>query len=217
MKRIIFSFISLLFSLSVFAQSGWVEDKTAQGVMEKLSKKLNNTVSLSADVLMITENKTSEAKDERKVNVLISDNKYRILFGNHEIYCNGILTWHYNKDVQEVTLSVADPSETEQLNLPKIISEWEKNYRAKLIREEENKGVIYQVIDLTPKKKQDYYKIRLIINKNKQEINTAQFHYFDGESVSYVFQSYKTNPKINPFDFTFDVSANPSVSVIDLR
>ena len=197
--------------------SGWVEDKAAQEIMSKLSKKFTNVTSISAEIKMITENKTEKTKDEKKVSVLVEGNKYRLTFGNQLVYCNGAHLWIYNKDAQEVTLSYADTTETQQFNLPKIISDWSKNYRPKLIREEETNAGIQQIIDLTPKKRQDYHKIRLIINKNKQEITQAQFHYFDTTTQTYTFQTYKTNPKTTPEDFIFNTSAHPTVEIIDIR
>jgi len=209
--------LSVCFSLSLQAQGGWVEDKTAQEIMSKLAKKLTNVTAISADITMITESKTENTKDERKINALISNNKYRLLFGNQSVYCDGKSVWHYNNDVNEVTLTVADSTEMQQINLPKIISEWEKNYRAKFIREEEQNKITSLILDLTPKKRQDFHKIRLVINKNKQEIQRMQFHYFEGETVSYIFNSYKTNPTTNTSDFVFNSSMHPSAEIIDLR
>lgn len=218
MKHIILIISAVLFSLSLQAQTGnWVEDKPAQEIMSKLAKKLTNVTAISADITMITENKTENTKDERKVNALVSNNKYRLIFGNQSVYCDGKLVWHYNKDVNEVTLTIADSAEMQQINLPKIISEWDKNYRAKFIREETEKGVTYQVLDLTPKKRQDFHKIRLVINKNKQEIQRMQFHYFESETVFYIFDSYKANPTVKASDFVFDASAHPSAEIIDMR
>ena len=219
MKRLFFIISAIFFAISLQAQTGgnWVEDKQAKEIMSKLAKKLANVTAISADITMTTENKTEKTKNEQKITALVSNTKYRLLFNSQAVYCDGKSVWHYNKAANEVTLTVADSTEMQQINLPKIISEWGKNYRAKLIREEEQSGGIVQILDLTPKKRQDYHKIRLILNKNKQEIQQMQFHYFEGEIVSYVFSSYKTNPKITASDFVFDASAYPSAEIIDLR
>jgi outer membrane lipoprotein-sorting protein len=94
-----------------------------------------------------------------------------------------------------------------------MIKTYSKDFRPKLIREEETN----YVIDLIPKKSTNVSKIRIISNKTSNRLKEMTIHVRGGNTYQITFSSYKPNQATKTNDFTFPVQTYPQVEIIDLR
>ena len=203
MKRISLIIVALL---SVFALSAQDVDGGATPILKKLASKYAAYSSMKIDYTY---------KCEKNGKVL--DSKYTFEFGNQTSFCDGKTLWNYQKDVNEVSIFEYIEEEDNLLNPAKILSDWDKEYRAKFIREENENNKVVQIIDLMPLKSSSFYKIRLKIDKAKQEIISITAFEKDNTTYSYHIDKLVVNTTIDDASFTFDMSKHPGVDVNDMR
>ena len=212
MKKLFLLIILITISgLSAFSQrevkDGLVIDKQAQKLITDVSSKLKTESPISF-------NFTQKSKQSTETGTIkLSGNKYTATFLGNTIYCDGKSISIYQKEINEVTINSIEDAGNEILNISKFISEANTKFRPKLIREEKGN----YIIDLTPKTKSEYTKIRLIVNKQTTRISSMEINYKGGSSYSYTISNYKTKVKSKDSDYSFNNKEYPSVNVVDLR
>ena len=118
---------------------------------------------------------------------------------------------------EEIGITATVEEEDNLLNPAKILSGWDKEYRAKFIREDTEKNRLVQIIDLMPRNSSSFYKIRLTIDKAKQEIVSISAFEKDNTVYSYYIDKLTVNTPIDDASFTFDVKKYPNVEINDMR
>lgn len=202
--------------LSVFALAAQDVDGGATAILKKLSGKYVAYSTIKIDYTYKCE-KNNKVLDSKSGVMTIKGDKYTFVFGNQTSYCDGKTLWNYQKDVNEVSIFEYIEEEDNLLNPAKILSDWDKEYRAKFIREENENNKVVQIIDLMPLKSSSFYKIRLKIDKAKQEIISITAFEKDNTSYSYHIDKLVVNTTIDDASFTFDLSKHPGVDVNDMR
>lgn len=212
MKRIIL-LLTLIFGGSLFAQN---TDGGATPILQSLAKKYQAFTSMSIEYTY------KAVKDKKTIasltgKVAIKGKKYYMTFDDQIFYCDGVTMWNYQKSSNEVSVYTYDESDDDILNPAKMLGNWQKDYTAKFIREEVEAGKSLQIIDLTPKKTQSYYKIRLFVDKNKNEIVRCAVYEKDNTIYTYYFDKFVSNATINDSQFIFDATKHPGVEINDMR
>lgn len=217
MKKILLAIAALLFFIPLRAQISHTQagdiDEAASAILKTASNKLNGKA-VSFTVTMI--NKNSEKKETARMsaNVLYCKGKYRVEQERQVLYGDGQSVWHWNKDVGEVTVSKIVDGDDDLMNPAKLLSNYKKNYKEKLIRVDDDGTA---VIDLTPKKSKSYHKIRILVGEKTGIIKSMELHNYDGSRGEYRVSNFKQGVKTTDKDFMFDQQANPAVEVIDMR
>lgn len=217
MKKLVLTLIMLAAGMAASAQithtpNGAV-DKNAEQILTKAAQKFAGE-GVSFTVTMINKNAEKRETARQKADVLYSRGRYRVSFGDNIIYCDGNATWHLNKEVNEVTVNKMSESEDDLMNPAAILSNYNKNFKVKFIRQEANGNAI---IDLTPKKGKSYYKIRVIVNANTGVLQRMEMHNYDGSCGEYIVSNFKSGVKVSDADFIFPGNKYPNVEVIDMR
>lgn len=194
-------------------QKGFVDEK-AKGILTKAKNKITASKGISFTSQIIIKDQEKKEKSRQKANVLLSGNKYHILVENHVFYCNGTTVWHHNKETNEVVINNIEKEEDNILNPAKLFENYEKNFKAKYIRENED-GTL--VIDLTPVKGKEYHKIRLLIDKKTYQLKNMAMYYYDSSQTEYTIDQYRTDVKSAEADFVFNLAENKGVEIIDMR
>lgn len=212
MKRYIF-LILLLFGGTLAAQD---TDGGATPILQSLAKKYQALTSMSIDYTY------KAVKDKKTIATLtgkvsIKGKKYLMSFDDQTFYCDGVTMWNYQKSSNEVSIYTYDESDDDVLNPAKMLGNWQKDFTAKFIREEVEAGKSLQIIDLTPKKGQSYYKIRLFIDKNKKEIVRCAVYEKDNTIYTYYFDKFVSNTPLSDTLFVFDAAKYPGVETNDMR
>jgi len=221
MKKTVMITIFGLCTGVIFAQQTMQTNKFQNAesinILKELQKKIATYTSISVSFTFRSE-KGEKLIDEIKGTTLIKGDKYVLKTNQQQIYCNGINVWNYLPEQKEVTISLYDKEDDSQIMNPlKIIQNYEKSYKSDFIRETIEKGVLIQVIDLTPLKPTSYYKVRLILDKNKKQI--MRFTVYEKEGIQYVYvvNKFEVNQNLSDDQFVFDPSKYPNVEIIDIR
>jgi outer membrane lipoprotein-sorting protein len=222
MKRtgVLMIIVELFFYLA-FAQSPdqtrKFQDTEAMTILKELQKKLTSYSDISIDFAFRSE-KNEQFIDEIKGTTLIKGNKYLLKTEQQYIFCNGVNLWNYLPEQKEVTLSLYDKEDDFQMINPfDMIQNYEKHFKSNFIREGIEKGVLVQVIDLTPLKASSYYRIRLVLDKNKKQLMRLTVYEKEGIQYTYTVNKFTVNQNISEGQFSFDAAKYPGVELIDIR
>jgi outer membrane lipoprotein-sorting protein len=143
---------------------------------------------------------------------------YKLEIPGQIVWCDGNCIWNYLPANGEVSINPYEEEGGEiTLNPLKVMADYEKYYRSAFIRESAEKGIIVQTIDLYPKQVQSFYKIRLVIRKDKLTPLRAAIHEKNGRVDTYHFDKILMNPKIESGFFRFNAAEHPNVEIIDMR
>jgi outer membrane lipoprotein-sorting protein len=225
MKRL---FIYILLSTLTIATAFAQKDADAKVILNKLSKQYRSYDAVKTDFTLTIDNQQANVK-ETQTGTLISrskTNKYKVtLYAagkakptvTQDIISDGKNQWTFLKDANEVQLSTADNSE-EGFNPSQIFTMYEKGYKYIYTSQQKIAGKIYQVIDLTPEdSKKSFFKVRLLIDKVKNQLYSAQIFDKNGSTYTYALRTFTPNYKVAETAFVFDKKAYPGVEVVDLR
>lgn len=202
--------------LSVFALSAQDVDGGATPILKKLAAKYAAYSTMKIDYTYKCE-KNDKVLDSKSGTMTVKGDKYTFVFGNQTSYCDGKTLWNYQKDVNEVSIFEYIEEEDNLLNPAKILSGWDKEYRAKFIREDTEKNRMVQIIDLMPRNSSSFYKIRLTIDKVRQEIISISAFEKDNTTYSYYIDKLVVNTPLDDATFVFDLQKHPDVDVNDMR
>jgi len=220
-KQIVFLGIIAIIQCTVSAQAptetNKYKDATSTEILKNLQKKINSYTDISMDFVFETQ-KNGKFVDEIKGTTLIKKNKYLFQTAQQSIFCDGVNVWNYLPEQKEVTISLYDKNDDSQmLNPMSLINNYEKQYKSTFIKETMEKGVLIQIIDLTSIKATSYYKVRLVINKSKNQIMRFTVHEKDGTQYTYTIEKFLVNQALPDSRFVFDAAKYPNTEVIDIR
>ena len=213
MKQITAFLLMLTLTVAGVAQK---TDGGANAILQELDSKYKAFTTMKI-------NYTYKAEKEKKNLAaltgvaLIKGDKYYITFDDQVFYCDGTTMWNYQKSTNEVSIYDYEESDDDALNPAKLLATWSKDFMAKFIREDNEKNRTVQIIDLTPKKGQSYYKIRLVVDKEKKEIVRTSIYEKDNTIYTYYFDTFTTNTAMDDSTFKFNKSKYPGVEVNDMR
>ena len=219
-KTVIIMLLSLCVSIA-FAQqptqTSKYQNTESTEILKELSKKITAYKSININFTFRSE-KNDKLVDEIKGSTLIKGDKYVLKTNQQEIYCDGINLWNYLPEQKEVTISLFDKEDDSQMMNPvRMIQNYEKSYKSDFIKETIEKGVLIQIIDLTPLKPTSYYKVRLILDKNKNQIMRLTVYEKQDMQYIYVVNKFDVNQNLSDSQFVFDSAKFPNIEIIDIR
>lgn len=202
----------------VLGNAGFAQyDPKALEILDAMSKKYKEMSGFKAKFSFTLESPSSNINETSEGEITVKGAKFRLKIGGQEIYNNGTTVWTYVKENNEVNISDYDPADDE-MNPAKIYSMYKKGYKYMLVEEKIEEGKTYQIIDLVPEdKNQQYFKIRLQINKTDYTLKSWKVFEKNGNRYLYSVKSFEPNLKLEDGSFNFDKSKYPKVEVIDLR
>ncbi|MDR1847690.1 MAG: outer membrane lipoprotein carrier protein LolA [Bacteroidales bacterium] len=220
MKRFITITLSILtISLPAFSQreikNGVVIDHTAEKIVKNIVGKLKSESPMSFDFTfkVIDDGKTIQ---EEKGSFLSNGDKFKVQTDNFEDYSDGTNIWHFFKAENEVEVSNVDDGGS-MFNFPNLISTYIKDFRPKLIRQQQQGNLTYNILDLNPTKKSNIMKARITAEKNTNRISEIILYTADNRTYTYTLANYKVKLKPSAADFVFPKEKFPQAQIIDLR
>ncbi|NLJ82919.1 MAG: outer membrane lipoprotein carrier protein LolA [Bacteroidales bacterium] len=194
-----------------------IKDDESVAVLAVVQKKLKTIQTAEIKFSLRTE-KDNKTMDIIKGNLWLKGDKYKLQVPAQHIYCDSVNVWSYLPNQNEVSISPYDPSDEENaINPIKLINNYKKYYRSVFVRETTEKGLITQIIDLYPLQKSSFFKVRLVIDKNKSEILRISISEYNGYTYTYGFDTFIKNPKLNNSLFIFNPNQYKDIEVIDMR
>ncbi len=218
MKKIFCSVMLLFAVTTMFAQTtgSKVNDTQSTAILDALQKKIT---SYSSAIIQfkLREEKNDKVLSELSGTLYLKGNKYMLNTKDQQIFCNAKDVWTYLPAQNEVSITTFDSTDSDNLNPLQLVKEYKKSYRSTFIREEVQRGVMVQIVDLTPLKASSIGRVRLIIDKNKKQLLKTEILEKDGTTYNYIIEKLTVNQTIDDSKFIFKTSQYPNVDVIDMR
>lgn len=204
--------------LAFFAQAAFAQyDAKALEILEAMSKKYKAYTSFEANITSSMTNETEGIKEEFKGKITVKGDKFRLAMEDQEIINNGTTVWTYLPAAKEVNIDNYDP-ESDEINPSKIYELYKKGFKYLYIEDVTEGGVLCEVVDLVPEKKDaQYFKIRMNIGKKDRSIQSWTMFDRSGNRYKYTITKFVPNVAIADAFFTFDPKKYPGVEIIDLR
>ncbi|MEP2670379.1 MAG: outer membrane lipoprotein carrier protein LolA [Cyclobacteriaceae bacterium] len=213
MKKSLFTLIFILTGTLLFAQY----DPKALEILEAMSAKYKSLTSFEANLTSSLTNDTDGIHEEFKGKITVKGDKFKLLVDDQEIINNGTTVWTYLPSAEEVNIDNVDP-DTDEMNPSKFYIMYKKGYKYLYLEDQMDGGVLCEVVDLVPEKKDaQYFKIRMNIAKKDKSIQSWTMFDKSGNRYKYAISKFVPNVKVDDSFFTFDPKKYPGVEVIDLR
>ncbi|HPF00489.1 MAG TPA: outer membrane lipoprotein carrier protein LolA [Bacteroidales bacterium] len=212
MKKIFL--IAFVFASTIFNASAQTDTK-AKAILDALSAKLDALETMKFEFSYTMTNTAENINETKTGSIYIKDDKYRLYIADQLIICDGTTIWTILKEDKEVQINSVDP--TNQNTPNKMLTSYNKNYKAKFIKEAPKAGIIMQTLDLTPLTAQSFYKVRLEINKSKNMVYSSTIYDKNGTTYTYLVTNFIENPKVFESRFTFNKADYPDYSINDMR
>ena len=224
MKNICFFFFCFLFATTASAQSAQfakeTSDPAARAILEKLRTKYEAYKSVEADFKLTIEI-PEEEEEVQNGNLAQKGEQYRMTLDNQAIYCDGKTLWLYLKSNNEVQVNDVDDfeEEDEMLSPKDLLRIYEKeDFIYGLTNDGFENGVAIQQIEFKPTDKDsEYAKMRLTVDKKKNQIMRIKAFAVDGARYTMEVKKFKPNLTYKPADFIFNPKNFPGIHVEDLR
>ena len=217
-----------LLGLAVISTASAQNDPKAKAILSDVSNKYKTYTNIKTD-FTYTLNNPKAGVNESMTGTLYAkakSNKYKVLLYkkdngksavNQELISDGKTQWTYLKKDNEVQVNQVDNS-NEGMNPAQLFTIYEKGFKYNYNGEEKVGGSTYQVIDLTPTDaKKQIFKVRLMIDKAKKQIYSAEIFDKGGSKYKYTLKSFMPNTTVPETTFAFDAKKYPGVEVVDLR
>ena len=211
MKILALTFLILLSNpLQTFAQ-----DKKAESVLNKVSKKMKALKCFYVEFNSIVKNKSNGKAENKNGSGWVKGNKYNASFAGNTIISNGMKTWTIIKEDKTVYESDAN-NDGESINPKKIMTIWETGFKNKYEKEEVLNGEAVHVINLFPKNpsKSEFSSIIIYISKSSNSMKKAIMKSKDGTTITYSVTKFQENPSIKDTKFVFEKKNYPGYPVI---
>jgi outer membrane lipoprotein carrier protein len=204
-----------LISVSHFAFGQY--DPKALEILDAMSKKYKSIPAFEANISYTLTNETEKVNEEFKGKIIVKGDKYKLMLPEQEVINNGATTWTYLPEAKEVNIDNYDPN-SDDLNPSKFYDIYKKGFKYLYLEDKTEGGVVCEVVDLVPEKKDaQYFKVRMNIVKKDKSIQSWTMFDKGGNKYKYTITKFAPNTGINDNLFTFDVKKYPGVEVIDLR
>ncbi|MBX2968414.1 MAG: outer membrane lipoprotein carrier protein LolA [Cyclobacteriaceae bacterium] len=213
MKKYAIALLLALFAKASIAQY----DPKALEILEAMSKKYKAFTSFEANITSSMTNDVEGIKEEFKGKITVKGDKFRLAMDDQEIINNGTTVWTYLPAAKEVNIDNYDP-DADEINPSKIYELYKKGFKYLYLEDQTENGVLCEVVDLVPEKKDaQYFKIKMNIGKKDRSIQSWTMFDKSGNKYKYSITKFTPNVAVADAFFTFDPKKYPGVEVIDLR
>jgi outer membrane lipoprotein carrier protein len=213
MKKPIFLILLVCSAGRLFAQY----DPKALEILEAMARKYKVIPTFEANFSYTLTNDVEKINEEFKGKMTVKGDKYKLSLPEQEVVNNGSTIWTYLPDAKEVNIDNFDPN-SDDLNPSKFYDIYKKGYKYLYLEDKTEGGVVCEVVDLVPEKKDaQYFKVRMNIVKKDKSIQSWVMFDKAGNRYKYLITKFTPGVKVEDNFFTFDVKKYPGVEVIDLR
>lgn len=214
----LFSIFTFLLSLLGF-QTGdkQLNDPKAKVLLDAVSKTYRSFSSIEADIALTTTNPAQNKTTTQNGYVYLKGEKYKMVMGKQEVFCDKQSVWTYLKDINEVQINDYEANK-EDITPSNMFTIYQNDFNYMMNGEEVIDKTNCSVVDLMPKdKSKPFFKVRIWIDKNAKYIKRMKV--FDKNGTHYIYQVTSFNSKANLEDsiFKFDAGKHPGVHIEDLR
>lgn len=200
------------------SSSSGKNDPKAKVVLDGVSKRFKSLKSVIANFVLKVEGANNSVSDTKKGSVYVKGSKYKVIMDGQEIISDNKTSWTYAKDVNEVTISNVDHSNSSMTPAKIFTNFYDKDFLYRLNGETTEKGKVLQNIELTPTdKSKNFFKVLVDVDKKNQTLARMKVFEKNGNRYTYEITNFTPNGAVKDDLFTFDAKKYPNVEVVDLR
>lgn len=192
--KIYFSGLLLIFCASTMRAQSAQADK----IIKAAESKFNGLQDISAKFKYTLNNPNLKKPIVKEGKIDFAKNKYRIVFPDEEIYCNGRYVWIVLKEDEEITKSNFDPEEG--LSPQKVF----KVYQDTKSKYDGLEGSLHKITLFSNNDKSDIWKTEVWVDKSSSMVNKSKMYARNGSTYEYSMQSIKTNSGLGSGAFSYD-------------
>ncbi|UKN02539.1 outer membrane lipoprotein carrier protein LolA [Paracrocinitomix mangrovi] len=209
--------ISIIAALFLFTFAGIAQDDAkANEVLKKASEKMEGykTLKIKFGVTITT---PDEDPISQKGVIKIKGDKYHLDITDQEVFCDGVNITTYLKEDNECYKSKVEDQEEDMMSPEELLTIWEKGYKKKYDGEQEYAGEQCHVIFLYPTnpKESKFHTVKLLINKNSNEVVYVYLKGKDGTNMKYKLVEMERDVEMPDQIFEFDPAQHPGVECFD--
>ena len=216
MKKLLVYMIALSFTSLLSAQEADKGDKKSNEILDRLTKKTEAYKTIKAQFSYIMKNVDAGIDEKTEGTLLVKGDKYRLLIAGQVVISDGITSWTYIKDAEEVQINSVDNSE-ESITPNKLLTSYNKEYKSKFVKETFQYGTTVNIIDLTPLEGKSFSSVTVVIDKAKDQLLDITIFDKNGSTYSYIINKFEPDVPINDSQFTFNKSEFPDADIVDMR
>ncbi len=191
-------------------------DPKADKIIKSSRKKMNGYNDMTSDFIWTMENKaTQQAPSVKKGKIYIKKDKYKIVFQEREMFCDGKNLWDYLKKEKEVNLSKNNPKEG--MNFQKVFKMYDEGMKIKYDAIDIIGGSNTHKMTLFPIQEKEFFKVELWIEAQTENIRRIKIHNRNGTTHQFEMNSIVVNTNLTDDFFIFDINKYPGVELVDLR
>lgn len=194
-------------------------DPAAKKVLDKIRKKYDAYKTLDAKFTLTIE-VPGEPKQVQKGSIAQDGKKFRLEMNDQTVVSDGVTTWAYQKNLNEVQINKADPNDANSLMSPKeLLGRYQKGDFLYAITDKVTEaGKLLTLIEFKPKgKNSEYSKLRIAIDEKAGTIYSVKGFAKDGSRYTFVITSLAPNKALPAAQFVFDPKQYKGIRVEDLR
>lgn len=193
-------------------------DPAAKKVLDAVSAKFKTFKSVKAGFNYKVESSAGKALSNKTGTIQMKATKYRVSFGDQEIFCDGKTVWSYDKSSNEVTVSDLDNASGAITPQKLFTNFYDNDFLYKMNGEKKTGAKTLQEIEMTPTdKSKPFHKVFVMVDKTAQTLYSTKVLEKAGNRYTYTVSNMTTNGTIADTQFTFDKAKYPGVEVVDLR
>ncbi|WP_428668280.1 LolA family protein [Runella sp.] len=206
-----FLVIALLFASSfLHAQN----DKRATAILDAMSNKYKTMTSFKVAFTYTNEG----SKETLKGDATVKGTKFRLKMAGQEIFNDGKVMTTYIKESNEATVNNYDPKEVGDIDPTKVYTIYKKGYKYVFIEEVTESGKVYEVVELSPEKKESKIsKVQIKVDKKDKSVKSWKVIQRSGQRLTFKVDKFTPNVAVEEKFFAFDPTQYKGVEVIDLR
>jgi outer membrane lipoprotein-sorting protein len=211
MRKIVFV-TALFLSHVLYSQT----DKRAATILDAMGKKYKSMTSFR--VAFTYTNEGASSQDNYKGEATVQGTKFRLKMAGQEIFNDGKLMTTYIKETNEANVTNYDPKEVGDVDPTRIYTAYKKGYKYLFVEETTEKGRVYEVVELSPEKKDTKVtKIQIKIDKKDKSVRSWKVVQKNGQRLVFKVDKLTPNVPVNDKYFAFDKVQYPDVEMVDLR
>lgn len=208
--------VTFIFALAALSFTSFGQDAKAQGILDKLSKKIKDQKSFYVEFSSSTSNGSTDSQSAFSGKGWVKGDKFYASFGDNTVISNGIKTWTIIKEEKTVYVTDAEEDDEESINPKKLMTIWETGFKNKYTKQTTINGEAVHQINLTPKATgTDYTYLVLYISVSTNELKRVIMSMKDKTKITYNLKKFTSNPTIEDSKFVFDETKYPGYTKID--
>jgi outer membrane lipoprotein-sorting protein len=217
MRKALFVFVLIGVGLVLASmQDPKVSDRRARDILDAAAKKIQSYRTIKIN-FSFTEAEEGRDGVVRRGRVWLKGDKYHLRFAGQEVFSDGVTKWTYIRDAEEVHITALNAGDDELANPLALLRNYNDRFTVRLIREETYNGKRVDVVDLYPKQRRSYHRVRLRIEKGTRQIISTAVYFTNNNSQNVDVETFVTDEPIPDTHFVWDAARHPGVEIIDLR